>query len=320
MTSTALVSIITPTYNHEKYIGDCIKSVQNQTYTNWEIIIVNDGSTDNTLSIANALAFEDKRIHVLTQQNVGIFRLAETYNLALKHALGQYIAVLEGDDVWESNKLELQIKSLESNPKAVLSWGKAFGSSIDLAENYGLYPDLKYNENIFRNTPVKSALSELMFSNYIPALTVMIRKSYLEEIGGFNQGHNLPLVDLPTWQKLAFLGEFAYIDQPLGKWRISPNQVTKTHTIKMIYGVYQLALELYSGNKEFFDSNQISEQKIKKHFEGRLIVNYCHSGNFNLKRKDFTSAHTDFYRSISSFGFRKITWKIRAIIGFLRSF
>ena len=68
-----LVSIITPTYNHQNYISDCIKSAQKQTYNNWEMIVMDDGSTDETLSIAKSFAEKDDRIHVFTQKNIGIF-------------------------------------------------------------------------------------------------------------------------------------------------------------------------------------------------------------------------------------------------------
>jgi len=95
-----LVSVISPTYNHGRYITDCIESVQNQTYTNWEMIIVDDGSSDNTLETAKALAQQDNRIKVFTQENIGIFRLGETYNFALSKASGKYTAILECDDIW----------------------------------------------------------------------------------------------------------------------------------------------------------------------------------------------------------------------------
>lgn len=315
-----LVSIITPTYNHEKYLADCIRSVQAQTFSNWEMIVVDDGSTDNTLQIAHLFAEQDQRIRVFTQKNVGIFRLAETYNFSLGQSNGKYIAVLEGDDVWLPEKLALQTQTMEADDNAVLSWGKAYGVSIDLSENYGLYPNLKYEVKIFTNTPVKSALKELLFSNYIPALTVLIRKTALVQIGGFVQKFNLPLVDLPTWQELSLLGTFTFVNEPVGKWRISPNQVTKTYTIQMIEGVYQQALYLCQQDKSFFQSLGITEPKIQHHFQKRLIVNYCHSGNFKLVRRDYIGARKDFTLSITNFGLKKVIWKIRSVFGIIKSF
>lgn len=318
MKDSPLVSIITPTYNHEKYISDCINSVLNQTYTNWEMIIVNDGSTDETLSVCQSFAENDNRIQLISKQNVGIFRLAENYNAALKISKGDYIGVLEGDDVWEPEKLNWQVQAMENNSDAVLSWGKAFQSSMDLTKNYGLSPHLKYNAKIFNNLPEKAALPLLLFSNFIPALTVLIRKKALDKIGGFQQGFGLPLVDLPTWQALSLLGKFSYIDKPLGTWRVTTNQVTKTHTIRMIEGVYSLALACYENNKSFFKETKITTDNIHRYFKGRLIVNYCHSANFKLKRKDIEGARSDFNQALLKYGFIKPTWKLRAIVGISR--
>jgi glycosyltransferase involved in cell wall biosynthesis len=320
MQTNPLVSILTPTYNHEKYIAECIASVQNQSYTNWEMIIVNDGSTDSTQSIAETFAANDPRIKIYKQENLGILQLHKTYNFALNKSTGKYIAVLEGDDIWFPEKLMLQVASLEKNENAVLSWGQAMSVSTDLNKNFGIVPNLKFSADIFTNSPPKVSLHELIFSNFLPALTVLIRKEKLVEIGGFIQNFELPLVDLPTWQRLSFLGPFCYINQPLGYWRTSPNQITKTHTIAMIEGVYQLALQLYKQESSYFNSLNISENLIHRHFRKRLIVNYCHAGNFCLTRKDYAQARINFYKSISSFGCLKISWKIRALWGILKSY
>ncbi|MHB9056435.1 MAG: glycosyltransferase family 2 protein [Paludibacteraceae bacterium] len=318
--NSPLVSIITPTYNHENYISDCIESVQHQTYVNWEMIIIDDGSTDNTYSVALEYAANDNRIQVYTQENVGIFRLCESYNFALSKSKGEYITVLEGDDIWLSEKLELQVNALENDDNVVLAWGQAIAVSADLSRDLLIAPNKKYQEDIFNNTPVKSSLKELILSNFIPALTVFIRRSALEKTGGFIQSHNLPLIDMPTWQQLAFLGTFAYINQPLGKWRVSSIQVTKTYTVDMIWGVYQLALEIFSKNKEFFEKNGVTESKIHVHFKKRLIVNRCHAGNFKLNRNDYKGARNDFLMAIKSYGLYKMSWKVRACIGLIKTY
>ena len=314
-----LVSIISPTYNHEKFITDCIESVLSQTYTNWEMIIVDDGSTDGTFAITEKYAKKDKRIQVHTQQNIGIFRLGETYNFALSTSNGKYIAVLEGDDIWLPEKLEKQVAVLEQNDKIVLSWGSAMGVSMDLSKDSISLPYLKYNKDILTNTPVKSSLKELLYNNFIPALSVLIRKSSLEQLGGFIQNNNLPLVDLPTWQQLAFLGPFSYIDQTVGKWRISPGQTTKTYTIELLKGIYQLSLQVYLTNVDFFNQNQIYEKSIHHHYQKRLIVNYCRAGNYKIVRKDFSGARKDYILSIKTYGFNKLIWKSRALFGVLES-
>ena len=114
-----IVSIITPTYNHENFIGECIESVLAQTYPYWEQIIIDDGSTDRTDEII--AQYDDERIKYIRQDNVGIWRLSETYNKALRISRGTLIAVLEGDDFWPSNKLERQIPAF-TKPEVVMCW------------------------------------------------------------------------------------------------------------------------------------------------------------------------------------------------------
>ena len=312
---TPLVSIISPTYNHEKYISDCILSVQAQTYTNWEMIIVDDGSSDNTLSIAQLHAKDDKRIKVFTQQNVGIFRLGETYNFALAQSTGSYIAVLECDDVWMPEKLELQVASLEATTDAVLSWGQAYSSTADLSSNYGLFPNVHRGIAIFTNTPVKTISKELIFTCFIPALTVVVRRSALEKVGGFIQNHGLPLIDLPTWQQLSLLGNFTFIEKPLGKWRIYPNQVTKTYTAQMAEGFYKLALDFYKSDKVFFQSYGIFESQIHRHFRKLLVINYSRAGRYLLIRKNYSEARKNYLKSIFNYGLNEPLWKIRSLVG-----
>lgn len=111
-TSNALVSIITPAYNSERYIREAIKSVQAQTYENWEMIIVDDHSDDDTFSVLMCET-KDERIHVY--QNGSHKGAGETRNCALRKAKGKWIAFLDSDDVWEPTKLEKQIAFMEEN-------------------------------------------------------------------------------------------------------------------------------------------------------------------------------------------------------------
>ena len=117
-----LVSIITPTYNHALYIGRCLESVLAQTEPRWEQIVIDDGSTDGTAEIVNQ--FTDARIRYVAQRHRGIAGLGDAYNLALRMARGEYVAILEGDDFWPQDKLERQLPEFE-DPEVVLSWGLA---------------------------------------------------------------------------------------------------------------------------------------------------------------------------------------------------
>ena len=101
------VSIITPSWNSEKYIKKTIESVQNQTYLNWEMIIVDDCSSDNTVKIVQEISKKDPRVRILKQNTNG--GAAKARNRSLNEATGRYIAYLDADDIWKPSKLEKQI-------------------------------------------------------------------------------------------------------------------------------------------------------------------------------------------------------------------
>ncbi len=108
-----LVSIIMPSYNCGEYVEETIRSVQLQTYQNWEIIFMDDCSTDDTIKIVSALKEEDKRIHLY--QNIANLGAAVSRNNALREAKGRWIAFLDSDDLWEPTKLEKQVRFMEEN-------------------------------------------------------------------------------------------------------------------------------------------------------------------------------------------------------------
>ena len=314
-----LVSIISPTYNHEKFIAECINSVLVQTYTNWEMIIVDDGSTDSTYSIACEYSRKDSRIKAFTQKNIGIFRLGESYNFALTKCSGKYIAILECDDVWLPEKLKIQVDILEQKPECVLSWGKAYLSAIDLTYDYYLAPKDDNDVSLFHNKPVGAFLKKFI-KTLIPAVTIVIRHSELIRIGGFIQGFNLPLVDVPTTLELLFRGEFAYVDQPLARWRIYPNQVTKTYTGQMTASFYDLIQSFKQRFPIIFQEQGLTSKEIDDHFRNKLVIAYSRSGRYKLIRKDFKGARKDYIHSITHYGFKQPVWKLRSLVGIIFSF
>ncbi|MDE7256747.1 MAG: glycosyltransferase, partial [Clostridia bacterium] len=110
---SGLVSIIMPNYNCEKYIGETVESVLNQTYTNWELLIVDDCSADNSLEIIKGFAEKDARIKVFVNEKSS--GAAASRNRAIREAGGKWIAFLDSDDLWTADKLEKQIKFMEDN-------------------------------------------------------------------------------------------------------------------------------------------------------------------------------------------------------------
>ena len=107
------VSIITPSWNSEKYINKTIESVQKQTYMNWEMIIVDDCSSDRTVEIVEKISKEDPRVRIIRQDVNG--GAAKARNRSLNEATGRYIAYLDADDIWKPSKLEKQVKFMKAH-------------------------------------------------------------------------------------------------------------------------------------------------------------------------------------------------------------
>jgi glycosyltransferase involved in cell wall biosynthesis len=232
-----LVSIITTTYNHEKFIGKCIESVLSQSYPYWEQIIVDDGSDDCTQDVVES--FNDSRIKYFKQENKGILRLKETYNWALENSKGELIAILEGDDYWPSNKLEIQLSAFDDH-NVVLNWGKA-DITNEKNEIIGYRPK---SINWIKRKSNSQLFKYLFFGNFIPACTVMCRKSTLIGIKGFKQCNQFPYVDHTTWLELGIKGKILYLDEILGYWRHHEKQISAVNTLEIVesleYGIYFL--------------------------------------------------------------------------------
>lgn len=309
-----IITILSPTYNHEKYIAQCIRSVQAQTFPSWEMIILDDGSTDNTLRIATEFAVSDKRIHVISQSNVGVFRLAETYNKGLQLARGKYIAILEGDDLWVHDKLERQVQILENDDSIILAWGQSELINVDGSEIYYVSPKTEnIPENYFNNVPGGTIIELALYNAWLPALTLLIRKDALSAIGGFLQSHNMPLVDFPTILTLSLNGKFFFEKRVLGQWRIYPTQTTKKHTVEIYRGMTEF---LETHLPKVYTSDPEAIKRIMKHYRKLCLVAYARSGRYKLIRKEYKSARNDYLKAITYPIGGKMIWRLRAAIGF----
>lgn len=146
-----LVSIITPNYNSEKFIRQTIESVMAQTYTEWELIIVDDFSTDNSLDIIQSYQVKDSRIKLhKNNKNLGI---AKTRNNGIEIAKGRFIAFLDSDDLWDYNKLEKQIKfMLDNNYALTYSYYRRINECGKFMKNVSSIPEIiNYSQLIKRN-------------------------------------------------------------------------------------------------------------------------------------------------------------------------
>lgn len=221
---TPLVTIITPVFNQEKFIGKCLKSVKRQSFSNWEQIIIDDHSNDNTNSIISQYSKQDKRIRVIRhEKNWGGGELSSIYNEAFHLARGEYIAILEGDDWWVENHLEVLLESFDDK-SIVLSYGDWVIVNEEGDASY--LSTYHQDRSLLNNDPVGSILKLFSSLNFfiLPA-TVMIRKKALKRIGGFCSDSAYPYIDFPTFLELALVGKFAYRRTILAYYRKHKNSL-----------------------------------------------------------------------------------------------
>ena len=239
-----LVSVIVPTYNIEEYIAETIKSVLAQTYSHFELLIIDDESPDRSVEICRQ--FNDPRIRIISQKNRG---LAGARNTGIRHAQGEYIALLDGDDIWLPEKLASHVQHLESNPDVGVSFSRS--EFIDAQGNsLGIYqmPKLKdiTPDHLLCRNPIGNGSAPV------------IRQEVFEEIC-FQD-------DLRGFLENCYFDEHFRQSEDIECWfRIS------AHTNWKIEGIPE-ALTLYRVNGEGLSANVLKqldswEQMITKHRE-----------------------------------------------------
>ena len=218
-----IVSIITPSYNSEKYLKDCIVSVLNQTLSCWEMLIVDDASSDNSRTVIESYLKKDKRIKAFfLEKNIGP---AMARNYAINKASGRYIAFLDSDDIWLPNKLKVQLDFMKLN-----NYSFVFSSyQVISDDNSILIYTIPVPERINYNQYLKNTI--------IGCLTVVIDREKHQIIKMPNLRSSQ---DMATWLNLLRNGDYAYgINKNLAKYRLSSNSNTK-NKIKAAYDVWKV--------------------------------------------------------------------------------
>jgi glycosyltransferase involved in cell wall biosynthesis len=268
------VSVLMPMFNSEKYIGMAIESILNQTFKDFELIILNDGSTDNSKKIVES--YSDSRIILIENtQNQG---LARTRNRLIAEAKGDFLAWLDSDDIALPQRLQIQVDFLEKNPNHALvaSWARIIGSNN--------LPTGNFVKSYIPNTDL-SAL--LLFVNYIVQSSVMLRRNLLPD-----EHYNLdfpPTEDYELWVRIAKKHPIAILNDILVDYRVHDSNISFTQndramrTVKMNHqrqledlGInptmqeIDLHYALSFGNGETFDKDFIEKAeawllKIREH-------------------------------------------------------
>lgn len=207
------VSFIIPTFNGEKYLPNCLESVFNGSYKNFEVIVVDDGSTDNTREV---LTLYEDRVKYIFQERKG---MAAARNFGMENVTGELIAFLDVDDVNGKMRIELEVKKLLENPRSGMVFcGCTFiNEGGSFLKGVGRYPDFE-----------KSKFLGILFEeNKIFSIsTTLIRKDVIEKVGYFDQ--SLPfLEDYDLWLRIASKYPIEYIDLPITRIRKHSNNYEK---------------------------------------------------------------------------------------------
>ena len=194
--SSPFVTVVTPTFNRDQLIGRAIKSVMNQTYRNWELIIIDDGSTDNTYNVVQEYIKKDQRIHYFYQNNQG---QSVARNNGIFQSKGDLIAFLDSDNYWLPDKLSEQIKYWNQYP------------DYDIVYSDGYVID-EHDNRIPRKLPRRfsgNILPQLLQKNFVSNNTALAKKGCFLEMGGFDEELTI-CEDFDLWLRFATRYRFLY--------------------------------------------------------------------------------------------------------------
>ncbi|MCL5768205.1 glycosyltransferase [Acinetobacter sp. ANC5681] len=251
MTTTPLVTIAIPCYNHEQYVQDSIQSIIDQSYSNIELIIIDDGSKDNSvLKIQELISIcinRFSRFEFRYRENKG---LCNTLNEALKWANGEYFCTLASDDMIQPEKIELQIQALREYPEAIACFG-----GVNIIDKHNKIIDQRVRS--FK----KTCFSEIFLNQHdLPASSQMIDTATLQTVGGFN-----PQTKIEDWDLLLRLSnldkEIIYIPYPLVNYRSHDENMSKNQDM-MYEEMLKIAMQ-YRDHK-LYPSAVYTIQKIIK--------------------------------------------------------
>jgi glycosyltransferase involved in cell wall biosynthesis len=257
-----LVSVIIPSFNRIELLKRAITSVMNQSYTNFELIVVDDGSTDGTFEYLKTIS----DIKVITQKNLGV---AHARNAGIKLALGEYIAFLYSDDIWLPHKLQTQIDCLKSNPE--LKW--VHSNELWFRDGQAVKQLKKHAKGA--GDQFLNCIKECVIS---PS-TVMIHKDLLAESGGFRQDM-VVCEDYDLWLKLTSLYEVAFVEEALiHRFGGHADQLSTTYFFMDYFRIKSLAWVL--DNRELTSDKSEACRLILVKKAKRLLKSYEKHGEMN---------------------------------------
>jgi glycosyltransferase involved in cell wall biosynthesis len=270
---TPKVSIIIPTSNRAQLLIRAIKSVLNQTFQDFELIIVDDGSTDNTKEIVEQYQKNDSRIKYIWQENSGSPPMPK--NIGIKHSQGKYIAFLDSDDEWLFEKLEKQLKLFKQGSNKLGLVGCDAIIVNEKTTKQWIYHTPKYS--------TKDNFVRLLDGNFVCSTSsTMIKKSVLDDVGDFDENFLFP-EDWDLWIRISQKYRIDFVYEPLFKYYFHQRNVSLTSEVHRKIQDYEYLCKKHS--KYYLKYPKYLSKKLR--FMGSL---YCCDKNVTKGREKFSES------------------------------
>lgn len=242
------ISIITASYNYAQYIEDTINSVLNQDYTDWELIVVDDGSSDNSVEIIKEFCKKDERIKLFQHKNGLNKGLKETLLLGIEKAQGNWIAFLESDDIFKPDNLSKKIEIIKKYPNVKLIFNKVEFLTEEKRPQQKIFE--KTQRNLSKKIFPKNMFKAFFINNQILTFSCVMVESKTLKSADFNSPVDA-LLDWWLWVNLAYKNQFYYIDEELTKWRLHAESYIKQSKKPILYTIQTQAYKnVYEKNSK----------------------------------------------------------------------
>lgn len=260
MVSTPIVSVVMPTKNSEKYLKEAINSILSQTFMDFEFIVVDDQSNDNTVSIIKS--YSDPRVHIISGNNKGI---SAALNQGIRYSTGKYIARMDADDISLPTRFEAQVKFLEENPHVGVC-----GTKVNPISDQALY-DSSWGEWIKTTPKVIDLLGPVVFCHP----TVFLRRSIVDKYDLYYNEDLNSAEDQELWFRAIRVTDFYNIDQQLLLYRIHKDNSTRKNSDKSDIVLHRLKMDLLDWlGVEEIDYDHLDQEALVHKLFDRIEKNH----------------------------------------------
>jgi glycosyltransferase involved in cell wall biosynthesis len=294
LSSPPLVSIVIPAYNCRHFIALTIRSIQAQTFREWECVMVDDGSTDDTLQLIREMAAADSRLRVASQSHGGP-SAARNHGLAMTDRRSQYISFMDSDDLWLPDALEVLKTEMEKHPEAI--GAHARGGCIDQAGAEYADPSYAANGNgrfwcdlfgriVTLDASTPTSFRSLWYSNPYPPGLILTKRSAYEKAGSFDAGV-CPVEDWDMILRLSRQGGFRFVEKVILSYRRHDNNLSAQSALVVGQQIRNLLRKTF-----FSEDNDLSQRKIVRdnfrasemlHLRQQLAAAKEHAASGNIR-------------------------------------